>query len=145
MTELSTCPPDDSEPTFSGYPPGCPVVDAIYADGSAFRMVLSNPPTLEDFKSQFELGMEPRPNSTERARCRWRALSIYRNVEDARHHKKKYAHKFGNAFIAAGKLTKRKGKTLHTPPPPPETERQSHTEWWCADGTDRLEGFHVIE
>lgn len=140
---MPQCSEGVEEPTFVGYPPGCPLCEAVPAEGVAFRITRHDPPLPEDFQSNFEKGEEPRPKSSKRLHCRWRALSIYRTIEDARQHIKKWP--YVPSYIAAGHLTKKKGKTLLTPPNSPETERQSHTEWWCADGIDRTEGFNVIE
>ena len=132
---------DSEAPAFAGYPDGCPICDAVPANGPAFRVTLNDPPLVDDFKSHHELGIEPKPKSTANQRCRFRSISVYMTIDDARHHIKKYAHRFGNGRIAAGRLTQRMGKTLLTPSP----DRPTHTEWWKADGVDSLAFFKVIE
>lgn len=132
---------DPEEPVFSGYPSGCPLSEAVLADGAVFRLTMNDPPTMEDFKSHHELGIEPRPRSTANQQCRLWALSVYLTVRDARHLKERYPHRWGKAHIAAGRLTGRMGKTLLTP----SREEPTHTEWWLADGTDPLPCFKVID
>jgi len=131
------------ETAFPGYPIGCPLEGAVLAEGRAFRVVANNPPSPEDFMSMEERGERPKSKPTANQHCKRLSLSIYREAIDARHHLKVYP--YTGKFIAAKVLTNDLGKTLLTPPKPPVTERQSHTEWWCANGINRLADFHVIE
>lgn len=126
---------------FSGYPANCPLPGAVEATGPAFRITEHSPPTDADFLSHHEMGEEPKYKPTATRLCKMRSLSIYRTIEDARQHLKMF--QLGGPFIAAGHLSPDKGMTLLTPPP--DGNRQSHTEWWCADGADRRTGFVVIE
>jgi hypothetical protein len=147
MTEASAQPtdpgPEDNaeEPTFAGYPPGCPLSEAIPAEGVAFRVTLNDPPTMADFLSHHEQGIEPKPGSTVRQRCRWRSVSVFLTIDDARHLRKRYPERWGTGYIAAGRLTQKMGQTLLTPSP----DKPTHTEWWRADGVDPLPHFKVVD
>lgn len=130
---------DGQEPVFSGYPPGCPLPEAVPADGQAFRIVESDPPTEWDFQSHHERGETPRSTLTRNQQCKWRSLSIYRTIEDARHHLRVFECE--DSFIAAGTLTRWMGKTI----PSPSRDRPSHASWWRADGVDWRTVFSIIE
>ncbi len=49
-----------------------------------YRLVQTNPPTLDDFRSNETLGKAPRRPLSERDRDRWRGLSMYESAEAAR-------------------------------------------------------------
>ena len=93
-----------AELVFSGYPPNCPLPEAVLAEGAAFRITQHDPPSEEDFLSPFEIGEQPKSKPTANQRCRARSLSIYRKLEDARQHLEMYNH--GEGFIAAGKRSR---------------------------------------
>jgi len=129
-----------SVPTFADYPPNCPLAASVLAEGNAFRVTHSEQLSEADFQSKYEEGEEPRPNSSKTAHCRWRAVSIYREHSDARQHIRKWP--YSPSFIAWGVLTNEMGKTMLTAPQ--DGTRQSHTEWWCADGIVRHKAFRII-
>lgn len=142
MSGQSESPPAAAAPTFAGYPDGCPLPGAEPAAGAAFRVVEHNPPTDADFLSLHDRGETPKTKQSKPALCRRRALSVYRDVADARHHLKKYAAALaGRGRVAAKVLTPDLGVVLLWPTP----DMPTHAEWWCADGADRKTGFLVIE
>lgn len=135
-----------AQPVFSGFPVDCPLAEAIPADGAAFRITKCNPPSPSDFLSKFEEGEEPKPNTSARARCRWRAISVYRTIQDARKHREKFPYFSGDSWIAAKVLTEDMGKTMLFPSK--DGERPTHTSWWVSDSCDqtkRAEGFSVVD
>ena len=123
-------------PTF---PAGCPPADAGPAGGTVFRIVADDPPVNDDFLSAAELGRQPPPKLTRAQACRRHALSVYRSIDDARHHVSVFPGT--GRFIAAGVLVPDCGMTKDTPNP----THPSHVDWWCYDGIDRYRGFAVIE
>jgi hypothetical protein len=118
------------------FPAGCPPQDAAPADGVVYRITKNNPPTPEDFLSFYEEGKQLRGNSPV-AQCRSRGLSVYREIEDARH--QLAALPALGDHIAEGVLTEQHGVTKLTP-----TKRPTHTTWWCFDRINRHSGFKVI-
>ena len=127
--------------TFSGYPENCPLPEADDCGGGVFRVTKNDPPSDEDFLSQHELGFVPKYTPTAARACKARSLSVYKVIEDARHHVKVFAAH--GTYIAAATLTPDRGKIM--PTPPADGSRPSHCEWWCADGQDRRGGFVILE
>jgi len=131
--------PSDSLPArFVGYPEGCPPAIAEPAAGSVFRVTKHDPPHEADFASLFEMG---RIVKAPLKACQSRGLSLYRKIEDARHHIELFA--FHGTFIAVGILNAETGLMLATPPK--DGSRPSHLTWWCFDGVERKSQFQVIE
>jgi len=85
----------------------CPPRDAVDANGDVFRIVNHDPPTADDFVTNFESGTFP--NRLACLRC---GLSVHRILADAIHTKTRYP-KLGSR-IAKGTLTKEFGKTKQT-------------------------------
>jgi hypothetical protein len=122
----------------SDWPACCPPDDAIEASGAAYRITKNDPPTDDDFLSHHERGLPSPLKQTRAQECRRRAVSIYRTIEDAKHHTLAFPSSGQN--IAAGVLTARSGRTkLH-----PSDERPTHTEWWCFVGIERKAGFAIV-
>lgn len=63
-----------------------------------YRIVRSNPPTLDDVRSYEELGIEPRGNDPEASRL-FRGISLYNTRQQARNQAAGRPWR-GNAFIA---------------------------------------------
>jgi hypothetical protein len=122
----------------SHYPPLCPPDEAEDANGTVYRITRNDPPIAEDFLSLNELGRRLR-HPTASALCRQRGLSVFRNLEDARHHLEAFPAL--GQYIATGELMPTLGKTL----PTPTSERPTHTTWWCYEGVKRQAVFVVIE
>ena len=129
---------ESPRPRFSAYPEGCPPTIAVPAVGSVFRITKHDPPIEADFVSLFEMGRVPKDA---KKACQSRGLSLYRSIEDARHHIRLFS--FHGNFIAAGNLDAESGLMLATPPK--DGSRPSHLTWWCFDGVERKSGFQVIE
>jgi hypothetical protein len=116
----------------------CPPADAELAGGTVYRTTKQDPPAEEDFKTWFELG-KVSPRSSKPQICRTRALSVFREIADARIHMEKYPWE-NYKFVAKADLTSTCGKTKPVPIP----EMPTHTEFWCAEGVSRLALFSVV-
>jgi hypothetical protein len=121
------------------FPAGRPPTDAEPARGVVFRIVTADPPLEDDFLSAAELGRQPPAKLTRSQACRRHALSVYRSIDDARHHVALFPGT--GRFIAEGTLSAEHGVTKDTP----SSTRPSHVDWWCYHGIDRRHGFAVIE
>jgi hypothetical protein len=121
--------------------PGCPPLEAAEDPHSlvVYRIVETDPPGAHDFQSHFELG-KPLPRKVDR--CRWRSVSVYKDLPDARKTvaflKKRRNLQVLN--IARGTLEAMHGVVLHTP-----SNGDSHRDWWPCDDVDRLQPFAMIE
>jgi hypothetical protein len=120
--------------------PGCPPLNAMKPSGLVvYRIVEIDPPGEHDFQSQFELG-KPLPRKVDH--CRWRALSIYTELIDARTTAAflKGRRNLAVLYIAQGKLEQIHGVVSHTP-----CNGNSHHSWWPCDNISRLQPFIVVE
>ena len=116
------------------FPDCCPPARAGDASGVVYRITEHNPPEASDFLTYHEEGKDLRdPNPT--AVCRSHGISVYRNVEDARHRKSLLPGV--TLYIAAGTLTAEHGRMMPTGKP-------THMTWWCYDGVCRHCGFVVL-
>lgn len=113
------------------WPANCPPDDAADAEGDVFRLVKSDQPTAEDFKTFHELGT--RINAPACLRC---GLSVFRNKADVEHLHQAYP-KLGK-FIARGTLKPEHGRTR-------ATGRPTHTTWWSYENVDRAGILSDIE
>ena len=112
----SESPAMSSGPSFPPtFPQGCPPADAAPAGGMVFRIASNDPPLEDDFLSAAELGRQPPAKLTRSQTCRRHALSVYRSIDDARHHVKVFPGT--GRFIAAGTLAPEYGVTKDTPNP----------------------------
>jgi hypothetical protein len=120
--------------TSSNWPPNCPPADAVDVGGDVYRVVLSNPPSADDFKSYHELDI---PGGTP---CRRRAISVYGTRVQACHRARMSPHL--GTTVARGELEACHGKMKLTNP------KSGHIEWWCAadlDCTERMTLFVEVE
>ena len=114
------------------WPADCPHTDAEPASGEVFRIVRSNPPSPADFITPHEAGtLKSRDN------CLRRALSVYRNKNDAETTMRMFPQL--GRLIARGVLHPSNGVLKATP-----TRGNSHHTWWPCDDTDRVGSFHVV-
>jgi hypothetical protein len=104
-----------------------------------YRIAESDPPGAKDFQSHFELG-KPLPRKVDK--CRWRSISVYENLVDARKTAAFLTKKrnLQALYIAQGTLEAAHGVVLHTP-----SNGDSNHDWWPCDNVDRLQPFAVIE
>src|SRR5207245_519460 len=109
--------------------------DAVAANVTVYRTVRTNPPTSGDFTTYHELGKQVRPGFE----CRSASVSVFLNVNDARHHRDVLGWKENARLIAAGRLTADHGVMKQTPGRFP-----SHVSWWPYVGVDRSAAFQVV-
>jgi hypothetical protein len=102
---------------------------AVPAEGEVFRIVKSNPPTEDDFRTHEERGTRSKDSPC--LRC---GLSTFRN-RPAVEHKVRLLPVLGK-FIARGTLDPTAGLTK-------PTGGQTHTTWWPFEGVKRVSYFCV--
>ena len=109
-----------SMPTFpNDWPEGCPPDHAEVPARTFYRIVMTTPPTAENFRSFREMGKHDRGQPCEAA-----ALSVFTNPADARHYSNKFPY-LGDR-IAGGDLTDKHGLWA----PSPRSGGNSHASWW---------------
>ncbi|HEV3255254.1 MAG TPA: hypothetical protein VG013_00105 [Gemmataceae bacterium] len=111
------------------WPDRCPPDDAEDANGEVFRVAKANPPTADDFKSYYELGVK---RGDLVLRC---GVSVFRLVLDAEHASRKFRNM--GKVIAKAVLRAEHGKTK-------QTGRPTHTTWWPYVEVDRRSLFAVV-
>jgi hypothetical protein len=117
------------------WPQPCPPEDAVPANQVVYRAVGSDPPTAEDFLSYREEGKSVRNPQMACLAC---GISVLPRREDAEHHLKLFPAR--GPYIAEGVLTPDHGKTKRTP----SLQQPAHITWWCYEGVNRSEAFHVV-
>lgn len=118
------------------FPEGCPPDDADDAHGTVVRLVRGNPPTPEDFQSQYE--GNPR-RSWGDDRCRACGLSVFQDPEDARAISRRIPA-FRNRHIATADLEPAMGRLKHTP----SKHEPTHHTWWLPTNVNVAELFAVV-
>jgi hypothetical protein len=113
----------------------CPPESADDLPAKVFRLLFSAELIDADFQSWEEEG-RPLPTDPVKA-CRYKGLSVFTTIEDARHHIRLYGDK---THIAEADLTEKDGvgektKTKNFP---------SHMTWWPADDIDRKASFKCV-
>lgn len=73
--------------------------DAVIPLNTVYRIVWTDPPTIEDFRSNTEMGVPLRRTSPHAARL-WDGISVYRTHSQARKTARKYPPWLGRGFIA---------------------------------------------
>jgi hypothetical protein len=120
---------------------GCPPLEVTIEPSGllVYRIVESDPPASHDFLTHFELG-KPLPRKADQ--CRWRAISVYLDLDDARKTANflKGKKSISVLHIAQGILEPEHGVVLHTP-----SNENSHYSWWPCDNIDRGQPFVVVE
>lgn len=110
----------------------CPPAEAEDANGLIFRVVKTDPPTMEDMKTYEELGIKYGPL------CKRRGLSVFKDVRAAMNCVDLFGQ-FGN-LIAAASLNPEHGKVG---PTKTKTQPEHHT-WWPCQGIDRVSPFTCV-
>ncbi|MFZ4789766.1 MAG: hypothetical protein ACOYMW_02505 [Candidatus Competibacteraceae bacterium] len=116
----------------ANWPEKCPPADAEDADGKVYRLVRSDPPTINDFRSHAELG-----KMLKAPPCLRHGLSTFRRYEDA-HHQRDLLPMLGDR-IAAAELKPEHGKTKLT-----SGKQPTHTTWWPGEHVDRASLFRGV-
>jgi hypothetical protein len=114
--------------------PNCPPNTALDANGEYFRVVAHDPPHDDDFVSGYDLGRVS-PRSSNPQKCKARALSGFRTLEEAIDNAERYPDH--GILIAARILTPDRGKTT-------QAGAGTHTDWWYYEGIIPREGFAVV-
>jgi hypothetical protein len=107
----------------------CPPAEAVAANGTVYRATMNDPPAPDDFRSQVEMGRQPNFKQTKSQACRWRSVSVYQTLADAKQHLAMFPST--GKFVAAGTLDAECGKTKLSP-----TEIPTHTDWWAFESVD---------
>lgn len=118
------------------FPDSCPPSAAKPPTLAVYRIVKSQPPCPDDFRSNHELRMEFKKPPKELDRCTWCGLSVFGDFASARHRMELFP-KLGR-YVAAATLTPERGLVMQTYKPP-------HFTWWCYNSAAREEGFHIID
>lgn len=115
------------------WPDGCPPKEAEDADGLYFRIGKSNPPADNDFKSHEEMGKQLGGDE-----CMRRGLSVFGEIEDARH----LMHIFPKigSYVYSAQLQPKDGKIK----PTPSRKHPSHITWWPYSGIERASLFRLV-
>jgi hypothetical protein len=100
------------------------------AEGEFYRIVAQDPLAEQDFQTSQEAG-----TFLNRSPCLRCGLSVYRDLLDAMHTRRKYP-RLGTR-IARGHLENNHGKVQ-------QTFRPSHHTWWAYDGLSRALLFVVV-
>lgn len=124
------------------FPNDCPPADAANPSGERFfRLVSSNPPNADDFRSLTELG---RPSPKEP--CKSCGLSIHREPGDAAAQFLTIARRYGlsgtrvGRFVAQIELCARDGVVQ----PTESRVSPSHHTWWPYEDADRRGTFRKV-
>lgn len=121
----------------SFYPDDCPPADAMPASGGAYRLVETNPPRREDFRSHRDRFPERPFHVPEWQAC---GVSIYRDVEDIKRLRRRI-RKLRSLDIAYGELEPSLGLVL----PTPSTSEPSHYTWWIPVEASPWKVFSVVQ
>jgi hypothetical protein len=117
----------------SHFPAQCPPPEAESASGTVFRLVKSDPPTVDDFLSHAELGLARTGPA-----CKRCGLSVFRVRDDGIHMHNLYPNI--GSYLAEGELQATHGQTQLTKGALP-----THTTWWVCVGIDRAKPFVKVE
>ena len=119
----------------SFFPPQCPPSEASDASAEVFRLVSSNPPTVNDFESWAQ-----RSPKKWGAHCKASGLSVFTAMSDAlRLVRRVPGISAPGELIACANLSPETGKLMHTP-----RDGNSHHTWWAPDGFDHTAVFKVV-
>ena len=118
-------------------PAGCPPADAaeIVARRIVYRLVRSDPPTFDDFRSQ----REENPGAEFRGvdECQARGVSVFITIEDA--DKRRERPRLSETLICEVVLDKGAGRIHQKKPNSP------HCTWWPLADYDIIENCRVLE
>jgi hypothetical protein len=116
----------------ANWPENCPPLDAEDARGTVYRLVKSDPPIADDFRSHAELGKMPKAPP-----CLRHGLSTFRRYEDANHQRDLLPY-LGDK-IAMAELKPEHGKTKLT-----QGRQPTHTTWWPYEEVQRAGLFRCL-
>lgn len=116
----------------SFFPPQCPPSKAKDACGEVFRVVSSQPPSVNDFECYAQMCPE-----RWKSNCEASGLSVFTTKSDALRLMRRVPA-LGN-LIASGNLSPEAGKLIHTP-----RHGNSHHTWWAPDGFVHASIFEVV-
>ena len=112
-------------------PDNCPPDVASQRELIVYRIVKTNPPTLDDFKTHAQLGLAPHVDY-----CRRCSLSLFDSYSNAMH-RLNLSPKLG-AHVAQATLTPAHG--LISP-----VNKAGHMEWWAYKGKVMPDEFTVSD
>lgn len=125
-----------------GFPLGCPPPDAVPAAGDVYRIVTTDPPSLNDFRPwRAENPLRPGEKDSVRA---W-GTSVFDDVGDAASviaGKRKRVPGVSTWRVALGTLRAEFGRM--SSPSGPGAKHPSHRDWWIPKGVDPSWAFAVI-
>lgn len=97
-------------------PDGCPKVDAREFEGTAYRVIRSDPPTEDDMLTYLELNLLPNADACKRA-----SISLFSTLDQAQHRLEISPHL--GVFVASVALTAAHGKVG-------KPSSSGHIDWW---------------
>jgi hypothetical protein len=119
-------------------PPSCPPADATLIEAKVLRLVASQTPTAEHFRSCRAEG-KPKPKKCDD--CLWTACSVWR--ENTPREKLQDLAKLPNhsdkKFVATVKITKASGYTK------PHTKDANHLSFWMYEEFDIMGAIEKVE
>lgn len=111
-------------------PAGCPKAGSDDFEGTAYRVVRSNPPTREDLLTYLELNLLPTADT-----CKRGSVSLFLTFDQAQHRLEISPH-LGN-FVASVSLTAAHGKVG-------KPSSFGHIDWWPYLGMRNPADFKVV-
>lgn len=111
-------------------PEGCPKADVEEYEGTAYRVVRTDPPTCADLLTYLELELLPTADTCKRA-----SISLFSTLDQARHRLDVSPHL--GCFIASVSLTTAHGR-VSTP------SNSGHIDWWPYAGMRNPADLKVV-
>ena len=121
------------------YPVNCPPTEAEPASGKVYRLVRTDPPQAEGFKSLFEENPRRFRNEPNITICIACGLSVHTDPQDSERLKNR-VRKFKNRQVAEGELNPTFGMIQHTP----SSRFKSHHTWWIPIGAEPWVVFNIV-
>ena len=119
----------------SFFPQDCPPTEARPAVENFFRLVRTDPPGDNDFRSHVENDKRRRYPDM----CKASGLSVFTKLEDIQKLKRRIAA-LRERKVAKGKADAEDGMVLYTP----TKEEDSHHTWWLFEGVTVAKNFAVV-
>ncbi len=120
------------------FPPNCPCKDSIEANGSFYRLVVHDPPIMDDFLPQIIIDNKLDHDSSPKCKeCGISVLSDMNAASDLR----KIFKTFKDRKVALCKLTPNLGKIKNTP----SNNSKYHVTWWLPDSVDPSSSSIVLD
>lgn len=111
-------------------PAGCPKADASEVEGTAYRVVRTDPPTRDDLLTYLELNLLPAADP-----CKRGSISLFSTLDQAQHRLEVSPH-LGN-FVASVSLTTAHGMVG-------KTSNSGHIDWWPYAGMRNPADLKVV-